>query len=192
MDQLIQIIPVLSEEEVRQVNEHRETLELSRSVVLSKGVVDGRTSIERNLDDNHEITKMIHEKMNLALDEYKRRVVKIHWAYNTHPVPGAMNTKSWREDIRIIEYDEGKEYRFHRDSSHNKRHSQYHREISIILYLTDDFEGGETEFLHAKYKPKKGYALIFPSNWCFIHQGCKVTKGVKRIAVTWYYVNSTE
>ena len=38
-------------------------------------------------------------------------------------------------------------------------------------------------------KPEPGYALIFPSNWCYPHAGMPVTKGTKRVAVTWYYVN---
>ena len=37
-------------------------------------------------------------------------------------------------------------------------------------------------------KPEPGYALIFPSNWCYPHAGMPVTEGTKRVAVTWYYV----
>ena len=37
--------------------------------------------------------------------------------------------------------------------------------------------------------PKPGYALIFPSNWCYPHAGEPVESGIKRVAVTWYYVN---
>ena len=55
--------------------------------------------------------------------------------------------------------------------------------------MTGGFEGGGTEFPHATFKPKPGYSLIFPSNWCYPHSGQKVTKGWKRVAVTWYYVD---
>ena len=37
------------------------------------------------------------------------------------------------------------------------------------------------------YKPPVGHALIFPANWCFPHTGTVVTKGKKRVAVTWYH-----
>ena len=66
---------------------------------------------------------------------------------------------------------------------------EYHRKISVILYLSNDFEGGHTKFLHKKFKPSVGHAIIFPSNWCYPHTGTLVTNGKKRIAVTWYYVH---
>ena len=58
----------------------------------------------------------------------------------------------------------------------------------MILILTNDFKGGGTSFPHITYKPEPGYALIFPSNWCYPHAGELVTEGIKRVAVTWYYV----
>ena len=33
-------------------------------------------------------------------------------------------------------------------------------------------------------------ALIFPSNWCYPHSGQMVESGMKRVAVTWYYVEN--
>ena len=69
-----------------------------------------------------------------------------------------------------------------------REQEEYHRKISVIIYLTEDFEGGGTAFPHVTHKPKSGYALIFPSNWCYPHAGEPVEDGVKRVAVTWYYV----
>ena len=60
--------------------------------------------------------------------------------------------------------------------------------ISGDLGLNEGFKGGGTSFLHSTFKPKSGYALIFPSNWCYPHAGEPVEDGVKRVAVTWYYV----
>ena len=78
---------------------------------------------------------------------------------------------------------------FHVDTSPVPFSKEYHRKISIILYLTNDFVGGTTKFLHQDYKPPVGHAIIFPSNWCFPHCGTQVISGKKRVAVTWYYVN---
>ena len=61
---------------------------------------------------------------------------------------------------------------------------------TLIIPLNDDFEGGGTAFTHKTFKPKKGEAIIFPSNWCYLHQGNPVTSGTKRVIVTWYYVDS--
>ena len=35
--------------------------------------------------------------------------------------------------------------------------------------------------------PKKNFALTFPSNWAFLHQGMKVIKGIKKIMVVHFY-----
>ena len=71
---------------------------------------------------------------------------------------------------------------------HNYETKEYKRTFSVILYLENAEEGGGTEFVDTVYKPKAGYALIFPSNWCYMHSGQPVIKGKKRVAVTWYYV----
>ena len=44
---------------------------------------------------------------------------------------------------------------------------------TIIVYLNDDFVGGETEFpvLGDKVKPKKGKLLVFPPMWNYLHRG---------------------
>lgn len=55
--------------------------------------------------------------------------------------------------------------------------------ISVILYLNEDFEGGETLFLNdkLKVKPKKGSALIFPCGPYFLHKSTKIRSGRKHI-----------
>ncbi len=98
-------------------------------------------------------------------------------------------TTSEREFIQVLEYVENQKYTWHTDASPMPDSKEYHRKISIILYLSDDFEGGTTKFPRQEYKPPVGHALIFPSNWCFPHCGTQVTSGKKRVAVTWYYVN---
>ena len=196
MDNLIQVIPVFNEDELYELNKFvDENLSFTRSTTFNgpeTKIDPGRTSMECALLENDDITKIIHTKINLALDEYKRRILYINPSYNKHPLPGADNTTSWREDIRIIQYIEGQEYGFHHDQGTIQSRGEYHRQISVILYLTDDFEGGETEFIHKKIKPSKGEAIIFPSNWCYLHRGNPVLKGKKRIIVTWYYVDDIQ
>ena len=98
-------------------------------------------------------------------------------------------TTSNRELIQVLEYVKNQKYTWHIDASPQPNSKEYHRKISVILYLSEDFEGGSTKFVHEEYKPPMGHALIFPSNWCFPHTGTRVTDGKKRVAVTWYYVH---
>ena len=197
MNDLIQVIKILDQDDVNKLNSHIDTLQFNQSLVFDTGgdgvKVDNftRTSTVAPLNDNDEITQEFHEKINRGLDEYKRRLVKIHNNFSYYPVPGGIDTRSWREGIQILQYEKSQEYKFHHDSAIRRVQEQYHRQISVIVYLSEDFKGGGTSFIHTTYKPKPGYALIFPSNWCFPHAGEPIEEGRKRVAVTWYYVEQT-
>jgi len=193
MNDLIQIIKILEPSELKDLNDYIDTLKFERNQVFgetgSDTKVDNiRTSSGTALLESHELTINFHNKINLGLDEYKRRVQNIHHNFSFYPVPGGYGTKSWREGIQILQYEKSQEYKFHHDVADYKEKQEFYRTISVIVYLTDDFEGGGTSFPHVTYKPKPGYALIFPSNWCYPHAGEPVTEGIKRVAVTWYYV----
>ena len=195
MNDLIQVIKILDQDEVEEVNKYVDTLHFQGSTVFGKGTEQdtssGRTSTGTTLNENNSVTLNLHNKINEGLLEYKRRVEKIHQNFNYYPVPGGISTKCWREEIQVLQYEKTQEYRFHHDVADDRDLKEYHRQISVIVYLTDGFTGGGTAFTHTTYKPKPGYALIFPSNWCYPHAGEPVESGIKRVAVTWYYVIST-
>ena len=198
MNNLIQTIQVLTPEEVKFVNAELDKKEFQVSMigfaddgtgVLSARVdSDVRSSSVTYLKDNEEVTKVMHEGINNALLEYRQRLMEIHPTFDGYPVPGGFMTTSNREEIQVLEYVENQKYTWHTDASPMPDSKEYHRKISVILYLSDDFEGGTTKFVHQDYKPPIGHALIFPSNWCFPHCGTQVTSGKKRVAVTWYFV----
>jgi predicted 2-oxoglutarate/Fe(II)-dependent dioxygenase YbiX len=50
---------------------------------------------------------------------------------------------------------------------------------SAVIYLNEDFEGGEIEYpdLNFKFKPKIGYCVIHPAGAEFLHRVNPVTKG---------------
>ncbi len=78
-------------------------------------------------------------------------------------------------------YDESDYYDWHFDASKFTEHVH-----SYIVYLNDDFEGGDTLFLTQKkrVKPKKGSVLCFTCDFYSIHKGARVTKGTKKILWT--------
>lgn len=53
------------------------------------------------------------------------------------------------------------------------------RFLAFIIYLNDNFEGGETVFLRhdIKIKPKTGTVVIFPPYWPWLHSANKVISG---------------
>lgn len=77
--------------------------------------------------------------------------------------------------IRISKYFTNSELGPHTDSY---RDTAY---ISAILYLNDDYDGGELSFPNqgVKIKPSAGSVVIFPSLEPFLHESLKVTNGEK-------------
>ena len=199
MSNLIQTIQVLTPEEVKFVNSEIDKKEFQVSMIGfsddGTGVLcprvdsDVRSSSVTYLKDDEEVTKVMHEGINNSLLEYRQRLMEIHPTFDGYPVPGGFMTTSSREEIQVLEYVKNQKYTWHTDASPMPDSKEYHRKISVILYLSDDFGGGTTKFVHQDYKPPIGHALIFPSNWCFPHCGAPVTSGKKRVAVTWYFVN---
>lgn len=150
------------------------------------------TDIRKNdricLDDKEELANLMHIEFNRILIEYRDRLTyNVHEKYGRYPVPGAWKTTCYREPIQMLRYQPGEFYTWHSDEATDKTVNEYHRTISIVLYLSDGFEGGGTEFPWGTYKPNKGDALVFPSNWCFPHQSQPLISGEKIAAVTWYH-----
>jgi|694.fasta_scaffold11123_10 hypothetical protein len=192
---LIQIIPTLSPSEVETVNHFLD----NNGVVRQKNTVFTGTSFQVNtsfrssegftLSEENSVTQLIGASINKALLDYTRRLAQLHTSYVTYTLaPGSGGTRSHREGIQVLEYKKGQEYKFHYDQNWHRNQETFYRTISVVLYLNSEFEGGGTEFPDTVYKPKPGEALIFPSSWCFPHRGQPVISGMKRVAVTWYYV----
>ena len=64
------------------------------------------------------------------------------------------------------------------------------RTMAWRVYLNDEEEGGETEFLYQKLKvkPKKGTVLIWPGGYTHLHRG-NPPMSDKYIATGWYQGN---
>ena len=61
------------------------------------------------------------------------------------------------------------------------------RLLTFILYLNDEFEAGETEFLYLekRFKPKTGTLLLFPGAFTHTHRGNPPIGGTKYIITGW-------
>lgn len=62
-----------------------------------------------------------------------------------------------------------------------------HRVVLWTVYLNDDFDAGETEFLYQQrsIKPKTGSLLIAPAAFTHTHRGNRARGGDKYIATSW-------
>jgi predicted 2-oxoglutarate/Fe(II)-dependent dioxygenase YbiX len=80
------------------------------------------------------------------------------------------------EQFRFYKYESDQRFKRHIDGRF-KRNEYEESRITFMIYLNDDFEGGETSFDEVIIQPKTGNAL------CFIHElkheGCPVKSGIK-------------
>jgi predicted 2-oxoglutarate/Fe(II)-dependent dioxygenase YbiX len=69
-----------------------------------------------------------------------------------------------------------------------------HRACSAIVYLNDDYEGGETFFpgLGFRVKPEPGLALAFGAGPGHIHGVTPVTRGQRFMLATWFTMDPSK
>ncbi len=97
--------------------------------------------------------------------------------------------KSHIEALQCVRYCEGQEFKPHHDSG-----SELHRLHTLLIYLNDDFEGGQTYFpeLFFAVNPKRGSALHFLNQdtegnvipYSF-HAGLPIKNGIKYACNIW-------
>ena len=93
---------------------------------------------------------------------------------------------------QILEYKQNEDYRVHTDCNN----AANDRAATLLVYLKDTEEGGETTFPRQKVavKPRKGTAVFFgsldPKGQCSKnadHAAAPVLKGGKTTIQRWYY-----
>lgn len=92
-------------------------------------------------------------------------------------------TMDYMEAINYVRYKPGQHFAVHSDSGFS-----YNCTVSSVMYLNDEYEGGELwfPFLDLAYKPRAGDIVIFPSTYIYAHASKPITSGVKYSAVTMF------
>ena len=87
----------------------------------------------------------------------------------------------FNERMRYYRYEHQQQFTWHFDGSF-RRSAAEESILTFLIYLNDDFEGGETAFGWDAVKPARGTALVFPHK--VRHQGSPVIRGVKYVLRT--------
>lgn len=89
---------------------------------------------------------------------------------------------NWHDQYGILKY--GKDQFF---TNHIDDHPDFHRRISIIYYLNDNYSGGEINFprFGITFKPKANQMIIFPSTYVYNHSVSPVIDGERYAVVSW-------
>ena len=93
-------------------------------------------------------------------------------------------------DFKIKKIPEGGGFHNWHFEDNNIQNSN--RYFVVQIYLNEDFEGGETEFLYfnKRIKPKRGRLIIFPCSFTHTHRGNPPIGGTKYLASTWGLMQS--
>jgi predicted 2-oxoglutarate/Fe(II)-dependent dioxygenase YbiX len=85
-------------------------------------------------------------------------------------------------EMQMVRYRVGGKYVDHRDILKGAP-----RELSLVCYLNDDFEGGATTFPEpgTVVQPTNGMALLFSP--MLLHRSEPVTRGTKYVFTAWYH-----
>jgi predicted 2-oxoglutarate/Fe(II)-dependent dioxygenase YbiX len=107
----------------------------------------------------------IHESVDKSLD-YCLGHYESLWHLKMH----------YKEAFNFVKYLPGKYFKIHGD------HGPYYTcTVSAVVYLNDDYEGGEIQFTRQglTVKPEAGDIILFPSNFVYEHASLEVFSGTK-------------
>lgn len=107
-----------------------------------------------------------------------------HYSNSIYPY-ASRNIKGKEDRMSILKYEKSGYLPEHTD------HGSSSRTLSVVLYLNDDYKGGEITFPHVgdgiTIKPQAGSAIFFPSNFVFSHSVSEISDGIRYALPNWYH-----
>lgn len=107
-----------------------------------------------------------------------------HYSNDIYPY-ASRNIKGKEDRMSILKYEKSGYLPEHTD------HGSSSRTLSVVLYLNDDYVGGEITFPHVgngiTVKPEAGSGIFFPSNFVFTHRISEVSSGTRYALPNWYH-----
>ena len=124
----------------------------------------------------HTYNEFLDKDVLSLLEKNSMRVYDYVW--DNYPGPFV----EWnRFKIHVAKFEEGPGMHEHFDASRPN-------DIATLVYLNDDYVGGEIYFPHLDIyiKPEPGDLLTFPDNPNFVHGVKPITNGTRFTAPQWY------
>jgi predicted 2-oxoglutarate/Fe(II)-dependent dioxygenase YbiX len=123
----------------------------------------------------------------------------VYRALAEHVVPDTGLGIEWFEQPEVLRYGPGGYYRHHSDAYYllpEKRawRKAVDRDISLLIYFNDDYEGGELDFkrLSFRLRPRAGMLVWFPSDVRYEHMAMPVERGRRYCLASWAAVTGVE
>lgn len=119
------------------------------------------------------VSKRLYDALDRATEHYTHKI---------YPFAGE-NIKSREFSIHLLRYEKGGYLPAHQD------HGVSSRVLSAVMYLNDNYEGGEMIFQNSgiSIKPEAGSIIYFPSNFLYIHEVAEIKEGTRYSMPHWYH-----
>jgi hypothetical protein len=139
---------------------------------------------EKEKEDSLFVIDTIVESMILCAKQY----AEIFNIENTKVEYAADILRENETTIGIYKYFEGEGMGPHVDYNEDNNYLEY----TIVVYLNDDYEGGELYFneFDIKVKPKAGSIIMYPSTFPYTHEALKVISG-RKCLITHHWRNNS-
>ena len=167
------------------------------SVVLENicdDVLNEQFSYEASAYSTHDSGKVIKTDRVTSEDFWIR---KDHKFYQSLHKSYGESIKRYREefpdftvqhltDFRVSKYNTGGFMSNHVDLIHHSHGQQWgYPQVTVLLFMNDDYQGGEIIIAGRKFKPNKGSCIVFPSNFAYPHEVLEVIKGTRYSITCW-------
>jgi predicted 2-oxoglutarate/Fe(II)-dependent dioxygenase YbiX len=194
IDNIFILKNAIRKEDIKTLMDHARQAQMNDAVVqdvnttISKGSTAWMTNKEIRDTQIIETSELIRQKATSINNYNIRKHINPFYKFEIRDC----------EAVSLLHYGIGGHYLPHNDSEaiwiHNDGTEVWRkvvdRDISVVYFLNDDFEGGELEFpeLKLKVKPESGTMICFPSTHQYHHGVNKVTSGNRFTMVTWMRV----
>ncbi|HTD68472.1 MAG TPA: 2OG-Fe(II) oxygenase [Candidatus Limnocylindria bacterium] len=132
--------------------------------------------------DGAKLQPEIRNNNRVILDDSE--LVQALWLRAVQHVPTVLNGRQaigFNERIRFYRYDPSQQFAGHVDAPFRRANGEA-SQLTFMIYLNQEFEGGETKFDEVEIVPKTGMALIFQHQ--LFHEGATIRKGRKYVLRT--------
>jgi predicted 2-oxoglutarate/Fe(II)-dependent dioxygenase YbiX len=145
------------------------------------------------------VDESVRKVHNYRLDRRDKSLTAVHWGnFLSQKIFHAMNlyihknnfSKYYRlseiNQVEILKYEKTYHYEYHVDAMKDAQ-----RTLSAILFLNNDYEGGELCFKNTfdeqeiNIKAEPGGLVVWPSNFLFPHTVKPIKKGIRYSVVAW-------
>lgn len=131
--------------------------------------LDGKQVLMTMVRNNERYLDLNKDRAN----EYWEKLSKFH-----PRVLGNSTAIELNELFRFYKYTEKQRFKKHRDGRFERNETEFSA-YTFMVYLNDDYSGGETAFNEITVNPKKGTALIFRHE--LKHEGKPIIDGIKYV-----------